>query len=263
MPGKTYLFSALLFAAFISPAQQQARIDTLFRRAFRMETHCHERQLTLDSILSIDHRNAYAWQQKSMPLFKRKKYELGMTFLDSAVKYDNGYRWLEYRGFIKCFFQKSYRAAMADLATAEKLNPGGVVMDHSYDFHRGLCLLQLNRFDSARYFISRSIDAGLRRIGEGHFLEHFYLGIVFMEQGRYGDAETAFDLAIKGYRRFSDAKFHKALCARKLGRADEARSLLLEARADLLAGYTITEDNVIYEEYPYQVRLRWIDGQLR
>lgn len=266
MTSKAYLFNCLLLFSLSltgQPPPSKAKIDTLFRRAFRMETHCPERQLTLDSILAIDPRNAYAWQQKAMPLFKRKKYELGMTFLDSAVKYDKGYHWLEYRGFIKTIFQKSYRAALADLAEAEKLNPGGVVMDHSYDFHRGLCLLQLNRFDSAHYFISRSVEAGHRRIGEGHFLEYFYMGIICMELGNYKDAETAFDLALKGYSHFSDVKFHKARCLRKTGRQAEARALLVEARADLKLGYTISEDNVIYEEYPYQIRLSWIDGLLK
>ena len=32
--------------------------------------------------------NAYLWQQKAMPFFKQKKYELGLQYLDSAIKYD-------------------------------------------------------------------------------------------------------------------------------------------------------------------------------
>jgi hypothetical protein len=35
------------------------------------------------------------WQQKSMPILKAKKYEVGMKYLDKAVKY-NPERWQSY-----------------------------------------------------------------------------------------------------------------------------------------------------------------------
>src|SRR5690349_15024531 len=58
-------------------------------------------QAYLDSLLLLLPTHAYYWQQKGMPLFKQKKYEIGMAFLDSAVKYDSN-QWLDYRAFIKC-----------------------------------------------------------------------------------------------------------------------------------------------------------------
>jgi hypothetical protein len=50
---------------------------------------------------------AYLWQQ-SMPYFKAKKYEVGMKYLDKAVKY-NPERWQSYRAFINVFFAKTYK----------------------------------------------------------------------------------------------------------------------------------------------------------
>jgi hypothetical protein len=42
---------------------------------------------------------------KSMPILKAKKYEVGMKYLDKAVKY-NPERWQSYRAFIKCILPK-------------------------------------------------------------------------------------------------------------------------------------------------------------
>jgi len=77
-----------------------------------------KRQLYIDSALNIVPKASQLWQQKAMPLFKQKKYEIAMPFLDSAVKYDKTKHWLEYRAFIKCIFQKSYRAAIKDFNLA-------------------------------------------------------------------------------------------------------------------------------------------------
>ena len=254
-----YLFSV---AFGMSSQVYDSRIDTLFSRAFRGELYSHSRQVILDSILMLDPGNAYAWQQKAMPLYKRKKYELGAPCLDSAVKYDPA-RWMPYRAFMKCIFEKSYSAALSDFRKAVAYSPTGIVMDHTFDFYSGLCYLQLNRFDSAKASISRSLQAGVARIGEGHFFEYFYLGIVLAEMGEHHEAIRTFDKALNGYGRFSDVKYYKALSLARIGRKDESQKLLREALSDLVAGYTISEDSVIYEEFPYQLRKEWIDSRLR
>jgi tetratricopeptide (TPR) repeat protein len=243
-------------------ATDSTRIKTLFGKAFQCELYDPERQLYLDSIIQIQPNNAYAWQQKAMPLFKQKKYEAGMKYLDLAVQYDKTYKWLEYRAFLKCIFQKNYTAAITDLRAAEKRNPGGIVMDHSYDFYMGLCFLQLTRNDSAEKYIRKSIQSGITRVKEGHHLEYLYLGITLMEMQNYEEALTVLDRTIKLYPRFADAKFYKAKCLLKTGRQKESIALLKEADADLKAGYTINEDNVVYEDYPYQVKKEWINARL-
>ena len=68
-----------------------------------------EYQECLDAGLKKDSTIAYLWQQKAMPYFKARKYEVGMPLIDKAVFYDEK-RWLPYRAFIKCIFQKKYGA---------------------------------------------------------------------------------------------------------------------------------------------------------
>lgn len=92
-----------------------------------------KRQRYFDSALAIKPWKASWWQQKGMPLMKQGKYEAGMRFLDSAVKYD-ALRYLDYRAFMKCIFQKSYVAAIKDFEVSKIIIGAGAVMDHTYDF---------------------------------------------------------------------------------------------------------------------------------
>ena len=257
---------ALVLLALTNKSQTHkdtTRINSYFRKAFKCELYSWQRQAYMDSILALDHTNAYAWQQKGMPLLKQKKYELAMPYNDSAVKYDAGYKWLEYRAYCKCIFQKSYRSALADFMNAEKRNPGGIVMDHSYDFFSGLCYLQLNKPDSAIFYIQRSIAPFVKRVGLAHPLESFYLGIAYMESRNYLQAIKQFDASLQAYGRFSDANYYKGKCLRYLGKNEDATSCFTKALADHRQGYTINEDNVIYEDHPYQVKDYWLVNALK
>ncbi len=86
-----------------------------------------------------------------------------------------------------------------------------------------------------------------------HPLDLFYLGIVYYEKENYPAAIEYFDKSLKLYTNFSDAKFYKANCLGREHRTDEAKALLSEAGEDFRQGYTMNEDNVPYESYPYQV----------
>ena len=87
-----------------------------------------------------------------------------------------------------------------------------------------------------------------------HHLDVYYLGICHYETGDYEAGIETFDWAINLYSQFSDAQYYKALCLQRLGRIEEARKLYAIAKANGQDGYTINEDNAIYERYPYQVR---------
>jgi tetratricopeptide (TPR) repeat protein len=227
--------------------------------AWRYSIYSNEYGCAIDSGILFSHDDAYLWQQRSMPYFKQMKYEIGMRYLDSAVKYDPG-AWLDYRAFIKCVFQKSYRAALSDFEAAKRLHPTATVMDHEYAFYMGLCYLQLEEYDSAEACFTQCI-ANDRALSSGwvHYMHTFYLGVTQYVEGHFAHAIESFDLAIATYPRFSDAKYYKALCLLKTGQDQLARGILLEARDDAREGLTINEDNAIYERYPYQIRPQWPD----
>jgi tetratricopeptide (TPR) repeat protein len=232
-------------------AQKQA--DSIYNRAIHSGVHgyfSHTWQNYYDSSLKIDPTKDEYWQMKAMPYFKQRKYEVGMQYLNKAVEL-NPKEWLQYRGFINCIFVKNYNAAIADYSLFKKQYGVQVRMEHSTNFYLGLSYLMLNKYDSANYFfeedIAKSTEASI------HFMNWFYLGIVHYEQQNYTSAVDNFDKVLATYPNFSDAQFYKAKCLRFLHQNAAAKELLLLSRENFIKGYTFTEDNIVYEPYPYQI----------
>ncbi|MDD5149588.1 MAG: tetratricopeptide repeat protein [Flavobacterium sp.] len=236
--------------------QQDSIIEESFKCAenYNYTIQMKEWQECLDSGLKKDSTIAYLWQQKAMPYFKARKYEIGMAYLDKAVKYDKK-EWLPYRAFMKCIFVKSYRDAIVDFEECIKLYGNGYRMDHSYNFYIGLCYLQLNEYAKAeKLFKEYNEDIFKNRQGLEHPTALFYYGISKYEQSQYEEAILIFDKALKIYPTLSDAKYYKAVCLAKLGKKEEATQLFVEAKNEPKDGYFINEDNAVYETYPYQIR---------
>lgn len=231
-------------------------------------TNCAERhnynfemsewQNCLDEGLKKDSTIANLWQQKAMPYFKARKYEIGMTYLDKAVQYDPQ-EWKPYRGFIKCIFSKNYREAIVDFQDCINKYGNGYRMDHAYSFYIGLCYLQLNEYEKAeKIFREYNDDLFKNRQGLEHPTALFYYAIAKYELKKWEEAITLFDKALKIYPNFSDAKYYKSMSMAKLkGNEEDIKSLYKEAKEDAKLGYTINEDNTIYETYPYQVRWKF------
>jgi len=214
----------------------------------------NERQKCLDAGLAKDSTIAYLWQQKAMPLFKMRKYEAGMVFLDKAVLYDEK-SWLDYRAFIKCIFVKSYKDAIVDFEKCKTILGNSYVMDHSYDFHIALSYLQLNEFEKAETIFKKDTEDQKNRLGEAHHLDLFYYGISLYEQNKYIESIQVFNRALKQFPDFSDVKFYKAIAMIRAGQPRELADILIdEAKKDLENGNTINEDQIFYEMYPYQIR---------
>ncbi|MCB0395393.1 MAG: tetratricopeptide repeat protein [Flavobacteriales bacterium] len=209
----------------------------------------------IDKGLAKDSTIAYLWQQRAMPLFKQGKYELGMSYIDKAVKYDP-FHWMPYRAFIKCIFAQTYRDAIADFEKCRTVLGNAYVMDHTYNFYIALCKLQLNEFEDAERMLETEVDSQAVLYGDGlvHHLDLFYLGMSKYELGKYEEAVSVFDRALEKYPQFSDVQYYKSYCLLRLGRVEEAEALFALAKENGRAGYTINEDNEVYERYPYQVR---------
>ncbi|NDP22753.1 MAG: tetratricopeptide repeat protein [Paludibacter sp.] len=223
-------------------------------KRYNFDYEMAEWQLCLDEGIKKDSTIAYFWQQKAMPYFKARKYEVGMQYLDKAVKY-NREEWQPYRAFIKCIFAKTYKESIIDFEDCKKRFGNHYVMDHTYDFYIGLCFLQLNEYQKAEKIFKEYIDdIFINRDGLEHPTAFFYCGIAKYEQKKWEEAIIEFDKALKIYSNFSDVKYYKAICLARLDERKEVSKLYNEAKEDAKKGYTINEDNVIYETYPYQKR---------
>ena len=258
------LFISICLLPSVAYTQHYTHTDSVkaaayFDSSWRYGMHTAKHQLYLDSALMVMPTNAYYWQQKSMPLYKAEKFELGRPYLDSAVKHDPD-RWLDYAGYMKCIFEKDYRTALADFYQAKALYGNRVVMDHPYDFYIGLCHLQRNEYDSAAYYFQSCIEDTRKKLGEGwiHYNHLFYMGVANYANEEYTAANEYFDMTLKKYPNFSDAQFYKAYCMFKNGQRQEALVLMEQAWENHKAGYSLNEDNARYQYYPYQVRTYYI-----
>lgn len=213
-----------------------------------------EYQECLDAGLKKDSTIAYLWQQKAMPFYKTKKYKEGKPLLDKAVQYDEK-RWLSYRGFMKCIFSKDYKGSIEDFEKCIRNWGDSYEMDHTYSFYIGLSYLQLNEFKKAENYLKRTIEKQKKKFNEAHHLDLFYYAIAKYEQKNYDVAVKTFDEVLSQYPEFSDAIYYKALCFYRLNKSvEEYQDLIKQSEEFAKRGYTINEDNVIYEQYPYQIK---------
>lgn len=254
----TLFFPFLLFSQNSSmikelDATQKKIFLELVTKDAKVSLFSVEHQLYLDSLISILPKEPFFWQQKAMPLFKQKKYELGMKYLDKAIELDSTNHYREYRAFIKCIFQKNYSESLEEFNYLTKINGDyGIIMDHPYSFWIGLCYLQLNEFDKAQKFIENSIAFGQKNNFVNPY-ELFYLGIIEYEKGNYQNAINNLNKSLEQYEKFSDAKYYKALSLINLNKKEEGEILLLEAQKDFKNGFSFNEGNSLYEQFPYQV----------
>jgi tetratricopeptide (TPR) repeat protein len=261
--SKSLLFGFILVLEFAksalsqehkaTPAQTKIIEKYLENGAFQFSYFSKEWQVCIDEGLKEDSTIGYLWQQKAMPLFKQRKYDYAMGFLDKAVFYDSS--WLSYRAFMKCIFSKTYAEALLDFKICRQKEPKGRVMDHTFDFYMALCYLQQNKFQDAEFLLEGIITETRTQLGNDwvHHLELFYYGISLYESRNYPKAYLAFEEALKRFPQFSDAKFYFGRCQMRLQQVEKGLATIKEAEEDYKKGFGINEDNAIYEVYPYQV----------
>lgn len=261
------LFSILFF--YISACSQKKDQTQVYEKylkngAYKVSYYNPKYQKFLDSALVILPKDPYLWQQKAMPFFKKKQYELGFLALDNALKYDDEFdTYHSYHAFIKCIFQKSYDEANREFDALISKYPKGIVMDHTYYFYKALSLLQLNRLDEAEDNLKKSFKCSTDNKFDLIPTELFYMGIVFYEKEQYEIAIKYFDDCLKQYPQFSDALYYKAKCKYYLTDKVQALGLLKEAKNYYAQGYSINESNIFYEDYPYQIKKWIIEGSIQ
>lgn len=214
----------------------------------------HEYQECLNKGIKEDPNISYLWQQKAMPYFKARKYEVGMRYLDKAVEI-NKVRYLSYRGFIKCIFAKTYKEAIADFEEIKSIEGNSIEMDHSYDFYIALSHLQLNNFITAEEIFTQDVNTQVEEWGEKeyHHLSIFYLAISQYEQKKWEEANKNFDKTLEKYPTFSEALYYKSICLMNLNQNEKGMVAYEKAKINGQKGNTINEDNSLYEPYPYKI----------
>jgi tetratricopeptide (TPR) repeat protein len=243
----------------ISQEGREAVIDKYLKNgAWKYHYLTKEWAEWIDKGIKEDSTIAILWQQKALPYWKQKKYQLATTYYDKAVRYDRAL-WLSRLGFLKCIFSKDYPDALKDLTAYISEFGSTYQQDHPLEMYLGICYLQLGEIDKAYEVLKTEVETQAVEFGENWvpFLDRFYLGVTLYELKDYESAIDQFDKALMAYPNFSDAQYYKSLCMHYLGRKEEAKNLMANAKSNFKSGYTFNEDSSKYEDYPYQVTWQW------
>lgn len=207
-----------------------------------------------DSLIASCPSIAVAYQHKAVPLVKDGKWEEAFALENKAVELDPR-SWLAYRGFLKVIKTKDYDGGLADFQQASRLNPRGREMDHTYPFFEGLCHLETGKYAQAEADFKRDVALQKASAAESnvHFNSLFYLGVLYFEMEKYALAEQYLQQCLKQYAQHPDAHYYLALSYRAEKREAPARQHLALAQQYLAKGYQLSEDNIVYENYPHQI----------
>lgn len=263
---KVLLLSLLVLPLSIKAQKTSARIkaEAYLDSIGRIHSiYTLEGQHYADTALMIDPTFAYVWQQKAMPHLKNGDFPHWIELIDKAVALDSA-RWLQYRAFCKITFMKDYEGGLKDINKAQGRNKNEqlFVMDHSYNYWRSLCYMEMGRLDSALFFMQKSVDMQLNARGFEwtHYGDLFYLGVLYFDKNQIDKAIYYIDASLKNYDLFPDALYYKALILIQLGKKEEAVDYYNRLVAARKKGYRMNEDNEIYANYPRQIGIGEIES---
>ncbi len=220
-------------------------------------------QKACDSLLAVCPDLDQVWQMKAMPNIKMGNWEGCFSNLQHAVAL-NPKTWLAYQAFLKCLFAKDFRGALIDFRRCDTVVPGAGVMDHSYDFYRGLCYLGLKDYPTGLSLLKKDADRQAKAFGETniHYVSVFYLGLAYFLNGQQDRAEVYLSQCLKSFPQYPEASYYLGMSFQARGRSKEAMACFRTAKTSLLAGYNSNEDQEFYVNYPFAISLREVEDQL-
>lgn len=216
-----------------------------------------------DSLLAVCPKLDQVWQMKAMPNIKLGNWAQAYAPLRQAVQL-NPQEWLPYQAFLKCIFSKDYEGALPELAQCEHMIAGAGVMDHSFDFFRGLCYLCLDSLPQATVFFKKDMVAQEQRRGRNdvHHVTLFYWGICQLKMKQYLGAELTFRRCLEIYPQYPEPNFYLGNVYAQTGKPVLAKAYWVKARQYLAQGYNSGEDQEFYVNYPFAIGVTDIDAAL-
>lgn len=188
-----------------------------------------EFQSILDSAIAIDPKWSYPYREKSTAYLKSGDFVTWKKLIDQAVIYDTLGN-LFYRGRNRLNFFRDYKGAIEDFNLLKKLLEGQDQMlvhdDTHVDIYLGLCHGLMGNTKKALSIIASCMAQEDYVPG---LLDHFYLGVLYVDQKKYKEAILAFkkqelinDLA--------ENRFYTALAYAKLEDIESCKTYLNKAQ---------------------------------
>lgn len=217
-----------------------------------------------DSLIAVCPNIASAYQHKALPHIKYGNYAVAFPLEDKAAELDP-LKYLSYRAFLKCIFTKDYEGALVDFEKSQALIPNGFVMDHSYFFYMGICHMELKQYAEAEANFKQDHSIQSKTAGDSwiHFNSHLYRGILHYRMNKKDEAKKYFLKSMDQYAQLAETNYYMGLISKEEGKNSLAKQYLQVAKNSIVKGYGFNEDNVLYTNYPGQIKLFEIDQAMK
>lgn len=193
---------------------------------------------TMDSIINVCPKSAELWGDKGMAYMIRGEFVDGMKYFSKAAELDPLY-YLGSRAWYRMRYIHDYKGAIADFEQVEK-NVGTsffyVTSIHMYML-KGLSYQELGEHDKALEAYNTAINDQIARSGPdwvGSY-DYLYRGILKFHMKDMDGAIEDLTRQVKEYESLADTYYYRGLAYAAVGRKDEARLDLQQAK-DLMLG---------------------------
>lgn len=215
----------------IYPEDSKERLACEYgRKAIKFKQGSRQSQLLFDSAISVNPEYAWAYYEKSVAYMKRGLLGEGMSVLNKAVALDP-LSYLTYRAY--WFFQhKSFERCRDDLeafysmeGSYPKNTPGGAL---DMRIVLGLTYAQLGSNQRAIELVYETINTYPSEDYLGPY-DYHTLGVLYMHNGQYVEANQALMKSIKRNEQFADSYYYLALLAEQRSELKEAQYYINES----------------------------------
>ncbi len=178
---------------------------------------------------SYNPNNAWGQREIGVPYLKRGFAAEANEYYEKAVEYD-AEEWLGYKAYCWLYFYRDYETALAEIDRFDALTPG--VVDYpqstSVNYMRGICYLQLGRFEGAIDALTLHLNKEIEDVGHQYIesMPYLTLAMSYHKMGQYEKADSLYSLGIEHNPTTSDLYYYRAENLLKMNRPDEAKKSL-------------------------------------
>jgi len=170
--------------------------------------------------------NAWGQREIGVPYLKRGFAAEANQYYELAAAYD-AEEWLGYKAYCWLYFYRDYETALDEVNRFDALTPGEVdyPQSTSVNYMRGICYLQLGRYDEAIDALTLHLNHEIEAVGHKYIepLPYLSLAMSYQKNGDFEGADSLYSLGIKYNNTTSDLYYYKAKNLLNLNQIEESK----------------------------------------